>query len=352
MCLTIVLNQVLTEASPALQRTSSNSTFAFALGTVTLFPSSTPQLSQVSVAAAGGPLNLYIKMPSAFVLGRKAEHSKPQQLDSTNNHTCQNLPKIKTVLAGSISGLEAPSSAASACRGGCSGPSSPESALHHGCSRLCMEPNNSAPSEGKGPSGPCTAEHTAQNAGTLLSYLEALRLLPYSPQHQTAGLSGQMQYHKAANSLPSLAWHGSVQTLERHHSCSRSGKGRKDCNGTRLQCLEQPCLLYAQCSPVSLPETAAQNYHPNYCQGYSWLAWSCATEALAACHDGHSREAPAAAQQGSCLWRVGTLQGDHAGKQGDRDIAWCSCQNCRGSRPYRNAQDRLLWRHKTCPAHS
>ncbi len=37
-------------------------------------------------------------MPSAFVLGRKAEHSKPQQPDSTNNHTCQNLPKMKTVL--------------------------------------------------------------------------------------------------------------------------------------------------------------------------------------------------------------------------------------------------------------
>jgi len=37
-------------------------------------------------------------MPSAFVLRRKAEHSKPQQPDSTNHHTCQTLPKIKTVL--------------------------------------------------------------------------------------------------------------------------------------------------------------------------------------------------------------------------------------------------------------
>ena len=26
------------------------------------------------------------------------------------------------------------------------------------------------------------------------------------------------------------------------------------------------------------------------------------------------------------------------------------CQNCRSSRPYRDAQDRLLWRDKACPA--
>lgn len=37
-------------------------------------------------------------MPSAFVLCRKAEYSKLQQPDSTNHHTCQTLPKIKTVL--------------------------------------------------------------------------------------------------------------------------------------------------------------------------------------------------------------------------------------------------------------
>ncbi len=28
------------------------------------------------------------------------------------------------------------------------------------------------------------------------------------------------------------------------------------------------------------------------------------------------------------------------------------CQNCRISRPYRDAQDRLLWRDKLCPAHT
>jgi len=32
------------------------------------------------------------------------------------------------------------------------------------------------------------------------------------------------------------------------------------------------------------------------------------------------------------------------------DVALCDCQNCRISRPYRDAQDRLLWRDKTCPA--
>ena len=109
----------------------------------------------------------------------------------------------------------------------------------------------------RGPSGPCTAEDTAQNAGTLLAYLEALRVLPHRPQCQTASLSGQMQCPKAPNSLPSLARNGSVQTLERHYSCSGSGKGHEDCNGTHLQCLEKPCLLYAQCSPIRLPKTAA-----------------------------------------------------------------------------------------------
>jgi len=32
------------------------------------------------------------------------------------------------------------------------------------------------------------------------------------------------------------------------------------------------------------------------------------------------------------------------------DVALRDCQNCRFSRPYRDAQDRLLWRDKTCPA--
>ena len=32
------------------------------------------------------------------------------------------------------------------------------------------------------------------------------------------------------------------------------------------------------------------------------------------------------------------------------DDALRDCQNCRISRPYRDAQDRLLWRDKTCPA--
>ncbi len=32
------------------------------------------------------------------------------------------------------------------------------------------------------------------------------------------------------------------------------------------------------------------------------------------------------------------------------DVALRDCQNCRISRPYRDAQDRLLWRDKTCPA--
>ncbi len=31
-------------------------------------------------------------------------------------------------------------------------------------------------------------------------------------------------------------------------------------------------------------------------------------------------------------------------------IALCDCQHCCISRPYRDAQDRLLWRDKTCPA--
>ncbi len=32
------------------------------------------------------------------------------------------------------------------------------------------------------------------------------------------------------------------------------------------------------------------------------------------------------------------------------DVALCNCQNGRTSRPYRDAQDRLLWRDKPCPA--
>jgi len=32
------------------------------------------------------------------------------------------------------------------------------------------------------------------------------------------------------------------------------------------------------------------------------------------------------------------------------DVALSDRQNCRISRPYRDAQDRLLWRDKTCPA--
>ena len=34
------------------------------------------------------------------------------------------------------------------------------------------------------------------------------------------------------------------------------------------------------------------------------------------------------------------------------DVAIRDCQNCRISRPYKDAQDRLLWRDKTCPAHT
>ena len=32
------------------------------------------------------------------------------------------------------------------------------------------------------------------------------------------------------------------------------------------------------------------------------------------------------------------------------DVALRDCQNCRINRPYRDAQNRLLWRDKTCPA--
>ncbi len=32
------------------------------------------------------------------------------------------------------------------------------------------------------------------------------------------------------------------------------------------------------------------------------------------------------------------------------DVALRDCQNCRIGRPYRDAQDRLLWKDKTCPA--
>ncbi len=32
------------------------------------------------------------------------------------------------------------------------------------------------------------------------------------------------------------------------------------------------------------------------------------------------------------------------------DVALRDCENCRIKRPYRDAQDRLLWRDKTCPA--
>ena len=32
------------------------------------------------------------------------------------------------------------------------------------------------------------------------------------------------------------------------------------------------------------------------------------------------------------------------------DVALHDCQKCRIGRPYRDAQDRLLWKDKTCPA--
>ena len=32
------------------------------------------------------------------------------------------------------------------------------------------------------------------------------------------------------------------------------------------------------------------------------------------------------------------------------DVALCDCQDCQIGRPYRDAQDRQLWRDKTCPA--
>ena len=32
------------------------------------------------------------------------------------------------------------------------------------------------------------------------------------------------------------------------------------------------------------------------------------------------------------------------------DVALRGCQNCQIGRPYRDAQDRQLWRDKTCPA--
>ena len=54
------------------------------------------------------------------------------------------------------------------------------------------------------------------------------------------------------------AWLGMAQYRRwRHYSCSGSGKGHEDRNGTCLQCLEKSCLLYAQCSPIRPPETAA-----------------------------------------------------------------------------------------------
>ena len=34
------------------------------------------------------------------------------------------------------------------------------------------------------------------------------------------------------------------------------------------------------------------------------------------------------------------------------DVSLHDCQNCCTSRHYRDAQDRLLWRDKTCPAHT
>ena len=33
-------------------------------------------------------------------------------------------------------------------------------------------------------------------------------------------------------------------------------------------------------------------------------------------------------------------------------VALHDCQDCRIGRPYRDAQDRLLWKDKTCPAHT
>ena len=32
------------------------------------------------------------------------------------------------------------------------------------------------------------------------------------------------------------------------------------------------------------------------------------------------------------------------------DVALCDCQNCQIVRPYKDAQDRQLWRDKSCPA--
>ena len=37
-------------------------------------------------------------------------------------------------------------------------------------------------------------------------------------------------------------------------------------------------------------------------------------------------------------------------RSGFNDATLCDCQECRVSRPYRDVQDRLLWRDKTGPA--
>jgi len=53
---------------------------------------------------------------------------------------------------------------------------------------------------------------------------------------------------------------------------------------------------------------------------------------------------------GSLLTIVKGLRPPGRPRSSFNDVALRDCQNCCISRPYRDAQDRLLWRDKTCPA--
>ncbi len=55
---------------------------------------------------------------------------------------------------------------------------------------------------------------------------------------------------------------------------------------------------------------------------------------------------------GSLVGEVNGLHPPGRPRSSVNDAALHDCQKCRMSRPYRNAQDRLLCRHKTCSAHT
>ena len=91
------------------------------------------------------------------------------------------------------------------------------------------------------------------------------------------------------------------------------------------------------------------------CQQHNGLATTSATEShLNANHrQGHLFRMPNDRLPKKLLFgEVKGLRPPGRSRSSFNDDALRDCQNCQIGRPYRDAQDRLLWKDKTCPTHT